>query len=111
MKKTTAKSKVPVKRRSSLLPGIMLVAVLVGVPFLVLIYQTRHTGLSIGQMFQHIFKGARSDEMPAGPEPLIHGKKIDFLSPQSVGLPVTDSPRIGSVTLVDLDMEIWMSLR
>lgn len=105
MKKETARPKSPPKRRSSLLPGILIIAVVLGIPFLVLVYQAHHTGLSVGQMFEHIFKGARNGKTAANPVEPRHGEKVDFLSPIPIGFPTTDFPRIGSLTMVDLDQD------
>lgn len=105
MKSKTTVPKSLLKRRSGLLRGILLAGVLVGVPFLVLVYQARHTGLSIGQIFRHIFKPARSGELSAGPAPANRGERIDFLSPAPIGFPAADPPRAGSVTLADLDRD------
>ena len=93
------------KGQSSLLPGLMIAAVLLGVPFLVLIYQARHTGLSIGQMFEHIFKGARKDEAAASQPQTSQGERIDFLTQMPIGFPPAEPPRIASVTLADLDRD------
>ena len=57
MKKDRPKS--PGKRRSSVLPGLRIAAVMLGVPLLVLFYQAHHSGLALSQVFEHIFKGAR----------------------------------------------------
>ncbi len=93
----------PGKRWSSLLPGLMICSVLLGVPFLVLVYQSHRTGLSVGQMFAHIFKAARKDEATAIPARALQGPRIDFLSPTPIGFPAAEPPRIGSLTIVDLD--------
>lgn len=105
MKSRVSRPKRPLKSRSGLLQGLMIGAVLLGVPFLVLVYQAHHTGLSIGQMFTHIFKGARKSEPATSQIQATKGQKIDFLSPAPIGFPTTDPPRIGSVTLVDLDQD------
>ena len=76
MKKERPKS--PGRRRSSVLPGLRIVAVMLGVPLLVLFYQAHHSGLSIGQMFEHIFKGARKADVEESAAKIVHGKKIDF---------------------------------
>src|ERR1035438_1196105 len=103
MKKERPKS--PGKRRSSILPGLRIVAVMLGVPLLVLLYQAHNTGLSVGQMFEHIFKGARTADTAEGPAKTVHGKKIDFLTPMPIGFPSIDPPRIGSLQIVDLDTD------
>lgn len=103
MKNPKDRPKSPGKRRSSLLPGLMIVLVLVGVPLLVLTYQAHNAGLSIGEMIQHILKPARKGSTSPGAVQARRGEKIDFLTPIPIGFPTTDSPRTGSVTIVDLD--------
>jgi len=100
----------PGKRRSSLLSGLMIGAVLLGVPLLVLVYQAHRSGLTVTQMFEHILKGARKGETPVGPSQPRQGARIDFLSPVSVGFPASDPPRIGSITLEDLDRDGLMDV-
>ena len=67
--------------------------------------QSHESGLSIGQLFEHIFKGARKTEVQESPIEATHGKKIDFLTPVPTGFPSADPPRIGSVQFVDLDKD------
>ncbi len=80
-------------------------AVLVAVPLLVLVYQAHHTGLPISQMITHILKGAREEESSTVPPAPTSRPKIDFLSAAPIGFPTADSPRVGSVTLADLDRD------
>src|SRR5271157_704162 len=103
MKKDRPKS--PGKRRSSVLPGVRIAAVMLGVPLLVLFYQAHHSGLSMAQVFEHIFKGARRADKEEGPAKIAHGGKIDFLTPMPIGFPSIDPPRIGSLEIVDLDKD------
>jgi hypothetical protein len=105
MKKEVVRPKSPGKRRSSVLPGLRILAVMLGVPLLVLVYQAHQSGLSMGEMFEHIFKGARKADTEEGPAKIAHGKKIDFLTPVPIGFPSTDFPRIGSLQIVDLDKD------
>ena len=76
---------------------------MLGVPLAVLFYQAHNSGLSIVQMFEHIFKGARDPEQAQTTAPAKHGARIDFLSPSTIGFPATDPPRIASLEIVDLD--------
>ncbi|MFB3777197.1 MAG: FG-GAP repeat domain-containing protein [Bryobacteraceae bacterium] len=87
------------------MPGLRILAVLLGVPLLVLLYQAHRSGLSPGQMFTHIFKPARQADTSAGPETAVRGEKIDFLTATPIGFPSTDPPRIGSLEIVDLDKD------
>ena len=103
MKKARPKS--PRRTRSSLLAGLRIPAVMLGVPLLVLFYQAHESGLSIGQLFEHILKGARQAEVEESPVEAVHGEKIDFLTQVPIGFPSTDPPRISSLQIVDLDKD------
>ncbi|RPJ56801.1 MAG: VCBS repeat-containing protein [Acidobacteria bacterium] len=106
MKKETVRPKSPKGRRSALLPGLVIAAVLVGVPLLVLFYQSYRSGLSVGQMFEHIFKGARKGDQATTATEAARGTRIDFLTPVPIGFPPSaDSPRMGSLEIVDLDKD------
>jgi hypothetical protein len=97
--------KSPAVKPTSLLVRLRVPAVILGVPLLVLLYQAHQSGLSIGQMFGHLFKGARTAETASPPAPAAQGRKIDFLTALSIGFPSADPPRIGSVEIVDLDKD------
>ena len=86
-------------------PGLRIVAVMLGVPLLVLFYQAHHSGLSLPKVFEHIFKGARPAEREGGSAKVAHGRKIDFLTAIPIGFPSVDPPRIGSFQIVDLDKD------
>ena len=104
-KKQVATPKPPGKKRSFALPGFRILAVLVGVPLLVLLYQAHNSGLSPGQVFERIFRGARQAGAGDGPVTAARGGKIDFLTALPIGFPSTDAPRIGSHEIVDLDKD------
>ena len=97
--------KSPGKGRSSALPGLRILVVMLGVPLLVLLYQAYRSGLSPRQMFEHIFKGARSSHSDVASVKAPLGPKIDFLTPVPIGFPATNPPRIGSIEIVDLDKD------
>ena len=105
MEKRAARPKSPRITRSSLLAGLRIPAVMLGVPLLVLFYQAHQSGLPIEQMFEHIFKGARNADVEKRPAEAPHGNRIDFLTPVPVGFPSTDPPRIASLQIVDLDKD------
>lgn len=102
---TKDRPKAPPPKQTSRLQGLAIVLVLLGVPLAVLLYQAHQSGLSAGQMFKHIFKGARESgsEETAGQTP--HGEKIGFLTPLPIGFPSSNPPRIGSLEIVDLDKD------
>ncbi|HNY39697.1 MAG TPA: VCBS repeat-containing protein [Bryobacteraceae bacterium] len=105
MEQKTARPKSPTKRHSALLTGLTISAVLFGVPLLVLFYQAHRSGLSMGQVFEHIFKGARSADTQGSSPKTARGAKIDFLAPAQIGFQSTGPPRIGSLEIVDLDKD------
>jgi len=88
----------------------MLAAVLLGIPLLVLVYQAHHTGLSLGEMLTHVFRGSRRDEAASGSAASRRGARITSLAPTPVGFDATDSPRIASVTVADLDKDGLLDL-
>jgi hypothetical protein len=104
MKREKERPKSPRKARS-LWSSLKIPAVILGVPLAVFFYQAQQSGLTIGQMFEHIFKGARTPETAGPGAKAAQGKKIDFLTAQPVGFPSSEPPRIGSHVIVDLDKD------
>lgn len=100
-----SRPRTPTGKRASFLPGLRILVVILGVPLAVLIYQAHRSGLSVAQMVEHVFKGARKEEPGGGSGRAARGEKIDFLKPVSVGFPSTEPPRIGSLEIVDLDKD------
>lgn len=105
MKREGSRPKSPRNKRSLLPPGLKIPAILLGVPLAVLLYQAHQSGASLGQMFEHIFKGARKTAEGTGPAKVLSGKKIDFLAPLAIGLEPAAPPRISSLEIVDLDKD------
>lgn len=95
----------PAQKRSPILTGVIIAAVLLGVPLAVLLYQAQRSGLSIGQLMEHLFKGARSESASGSVLKTAKGAKIDFLTPLPIGFLPAEPPRIGSLELVDLDKD------
>src|SRR5450759_2472671 len=87
MKRTVPRPKSPGKRRSIARPGLGILAVMLGVPLLVLVYQAQRSGLTLPQVFEHIFKGARRADTEGSPATVARGKKIDFLTQAPIGFP------------------------
>ncbi len=105
MNKEVSRPKSPPGKRTSLLAKLRIPAVILGVPLAVLFYQAHQSGLSIGQVFEHIFKGARKADTEESSPKTVHGAKIDFLAPVPIGFPSANPPRIGSLEIVDLDKD------
>src|SRR3954469_12386468 len=102
MARETPRPKSPGTRRPSILPGLRILAVLLGVPVAILLYQAHNSGLPLTQVFTHIFKGARTTETENHPTTGSRGAKLDFLTPVPIGFPSPEPPRIGSHEIVDL---------
>jgi hypothetical protein len=105
MKRQVPRPKSPGKRQPSALPGLRILAVVLGVPLVVLLYQLHNSGLPLTQVFQHIFKGARNAETEPGRASNQRGVRIDFLTATPIGFPSTAPPRIGSHQIIDLDKD------
>lgn len=93
----------PRPKRSTLLPGLGILLVILGVPLAVLVYQAHRSGLSAGQMFDQLFRRVRQADSGKSVAPAAQGAKIDFLKPVPIGSPSAEPPRIGSLEIVDLD--------
>jgi hypothetical protein len=105
VKKAEQRRKAAAKRRPGWLQGVLLAAVLLGVPLVVLVYQAHHSGLSIGQMLAHVLRGARRNEQTSESGDSRSGRRVTFLTPTAVGFKATDPPRTASVTVADLDRD------
>jgi hypothetical protein len=72
---------------------------------LVLVYQSYQSGLSIREMFEHIFRGARDSDARKSSVEAVRGRRIDFLAPSPIGFTSGDPPRVGHLEIVDLDKD------
>ena len=79
---------------------------MLGVPLLVLLYQSHQSGLSITQIFARIFKQALATDAAEAPAQTAHGPEIDFLAPTPIEFPCSNPLRIGSLEIVDLDLRL-----
>ena len=98
----------PARRRfSNLSMFIVIVVLILGIPFLILSYQARKSGMSISEVVQR--KIVRSDGKTISSEwelaDQLVGERIDFLVPQSIGDSFTESPMISHVIAEDLDQD------
>lgn len=95
----------PARKRSPLVTGVIIAAVLIGVPLAVLLYQAQRSGLSFGQLLAHLFKRARVESGAGSALKAARGEKIEFLTPVPIGFPSAEPPRIGSLEIVDFDKD------
>ena len=101
------KEKTASKKRKSGYNNIILIAAiliaLVGIPFLLLNYQARHTGLTRGEVIRRVVGRSAGGKESAGTTEKLTGEKIDFLDPRPIGREFTDPPLIAHIQAVDLD--------
>lgn len=91
------------KTRNFLAVGVVLAA-LIGIPFLLLSYQAKRSGLTRGEVVHRIFGSSGPVEASqAGMAQM--GEKIDFLDPMQIGDPFTEPPLIAHIQAVDLDKD------
>jgi hypothetical protein len=93
--------------------GAAIVAILAGLPLLVVAYQAYRTGVPMsawfGQLPQPVLAPRTGlENYPS--EALPKGEKIDFLVPQPLGQPFTSPPMISFVLPVDLDRDGLMDI-
>lgn len=92
------------KRKSYKSLGIVVVilAVIVGIPLLLLNYQAKRSGLSMTEVISRITKSSdtsKEENDTIGES----GAKIDFLDKKAIGMDFTEPPLIAHIQAVDLD--------
>jgi hypothetical protein len=96
----------PGTKKNKLIRNIILYAIILGLiaglPFMLLTYQAKHSGMSRSQVLGRIFRsGGARREVPNMPGKA--GVKTDFLDPKPIGFGFTDPPLISHVQAKDLD--------
>lgn len=90
----------------NLIPIMLILALIVGVPLIFLGYQSKKSGLSWGEVLKRItHKSASENDMPAKEAENLTGEKIDFLTPEPIGQKFTEPPLIAHIQAVDLDKD------
>ena len=92
------------KGLKNLIPILVILIVIVGIPLLFLNYQARRSGMSMGDAIKRITTKTGSKE--AGSENAVtnnSGEKIDFLTSLPIGMKFTEPPLISHLQAVDLD--------
>lgn len=83
---------------------VVLLLVIAGIPFLLLNYQAKRSGLTVREVISRITgkSDSESKKVTAGGENVI-GEKIDFLDPLPIGFEFKEPPLIAHIQAVDLD--------
>jgi hypothetical protein len=92
------------RRYKNIIPVIVVLFVIVGIPFLVLNYQAKRSGLSRMEVIKRTIGktddgGKKITDLAA----YATGTKVDFLDPMPIGEEFTDPPLIAHIQAVDLD--------
>ncbi len=86
------------------IPVIIIFIVIVGVPLLLLNYQAKRNGMTIGGVIKRIMTKTGSTEVISdNSERNVTGSKVDFLTSSPIGQKFTEPPLISHVQAVDLD--------
>lgn len=99
--KTSQKKK---KGLKNIIPIVIILLVIVGIPLGFLSYQAKRSGMSMGDAVKRIMTKTGSKEV--GSENAtnnVSGEKIDFLIPSPIGLKYTEPPLVSHLQAVDLD--------
>jgi hypothetical protein len=84
---------------------IIILTILVGIPLFFLNYQSRKSGMSMGEVLQRkMNRTSTTDSLPGGQLTTnLVAEKIDFLVPMPIGQTFTEPPQISNVVVADLD--------
>lgn len=101
MKKNKPNSKK--KKYLNLIPVVILIVALIGIPVVFLNYHAKRTGLTMGEVLKQAVGSSSSDNSTDSFDEKKAGEKIDFLEPVPIGFEFTEPPLISHLQPVDLD--------
>jgi hypothetical protein len=93
-----------IKRIKNLIPMVIVLFLIAGIPFLFLNYQAKRSGMSRSEVIKRITNkmGGSEKESVISTDSAV-GEMVDFLVPMPVGQSFTEPPLISHVQAVDLD--------
>lgn len=97
--------KKPKKSSKNYIILIVILIIIVGIPILLVNYQSRKSGMSMGKVLERKTSRTSTTETLPG-EKLnanVPGGKIDFLSHKPIGQTFTEPPMVSNLTVADLD--------
>ncbi|TFH22537.1 MAG: VCBS repeat-containing protein [Bacteroidia bacterium] len=104
MNKNKSAHKRSLNRNKSILTGAAILLVLVGIPFLLLNYQAKRSGLSRKEVIKRTLgRSEAGGNKSAELDESIAGVKVDFLDPSPIGEDFNQPPLIAHIQAVDLD--------
>jgi hypothetical protein len=85
---------------------LVMVLVITGIPYMLLSYQSKHLGITKGQVINRIlYKSGNKTIETSAVSDKEKGKQIDFLTPRQIGQDFTEPPQISHIQAVDLDKD------
>lgn len=94
------------KSKYNFIPVIIILALLIGIPVLILNYQARRSGLNQKEVINRLLrKTGKDDDKQNAAEGASALDKIDFLVPTPVGKDFSDPPLISHISATDLDKD------
>jgi len=92
------------KGLKNLIPVAIVILLILGIPLLLLNYQAKHSGMTMGEVIGRITNKLGSKEnVSSASKDNPAGEKVDFLVPTPIGQKFTEAPLISHVQAVDLD--------
>ena len=83
---------------------LIVLAVIAGIPMILLNYQANRSGMTWGEVISRLKEKSKGAEKTEGTETdNTSGEKIDFLTPSSIGDGFTEPPMISNLQNSDLD--------
>ena len=84
----------------------VILLLIVGIPFLILNYQAKKSGISISEVLERKTSARNQTEIEAGD--LVEGssgEKTNFLVSSAIGKPFTEAPQVSNLAITDLDQD------
>jgi len=103
---TTEKSNAEKRKRrfKNIILITAIIVVLFGIPFLLVNYQSKHSGLTRSEVIRRITgKSESGSKNTKDFSEAVAGEKIDFLDPVPIGQKFTEPPLIAHIQAIDLD--------
>jgi hypothetical protein len=101
----------PKRRYKNIIPLVAVLIIITGIPWLLLNYQAKRSGLTRGEVIRRITGSTESGRVnDEGPFVNVTGERIDFLDPMPIGQKFTDPPLIAHIQAVDLDDDSFLDV-
>lgn len=89
----------------NIIPFIVILILIIGIPLWILNYQSHRSGKSKGEIIGGIFDGTAKINPETVKQSAGTGEKISFLKASQIGAPFTEPPMISNIEVVDLEKD------